>query len=66
MLIRKVSELTHEINEMELDVTEEQIRRWQAGEKIQNVMPHLTPAEREFIMSGITPYEWRMHMEDED
>jgi|TARA_R110002020_G_C16209985_1_gene766920 hypothetical protein len=43
---------------MYLDVTGEQIERWVAGELVQDVMPNLTPEEREFIMTGITPEEW--------
>lgn len=43
---------------MEIDVTLEQLSRWRNGELIQNVMPHLTPDEREFIMTGITAEKW--------
>lgn len=42
----------------EIDVTQEQIDRWESGELIQRVMPNLTPSEREFIMNGITDEEW--------
>jgi len=28
------------------------------GELIQDVFPHLTPDEREFIQTGITPEDW--------
>jgi hypothetical protein len=31
---------------------------WEGGELIQNVMPELSPEEREFLISGITPKEW--------
>jgi|TARA_R100000234_G_C4991961_1_gene176008 hypothetical protein len=44
---------------MEIDVTLEQLSSWQVdGVLIQNAMPHLTPDEREFIKTGITPEEW--------
>ena len=43
---------------MELNVTSEQVQRWQEGELVQNVFPHLNPDEREFLMTGITPEEW--------
>lgn len=43
---------------MDLDVTEEQLIRWKGGQLIQNVFPHLSPDEREFLMTGITPQEW--------
>jgi len=43
---------------MDLDVTGKQIVAWEKGELIQNVFHHLTPDEREFIKTGITPDEW--------
>ena len=43
---------------MDLPVTQEQLDRWQAGELVQNVFPHLSADEREFIMTGITAQEW--------
>ncbi len=43
---------------LEISVTEEQLQRWQAGELIQRAMPNLQPADREFIMTGITDSEW--------
>ena len=58
MLITKTSVMTGEKNEMLLPVTNEQIERWQNGELIQNVFPHLSPSEREFLISGVTPEEW--------
>ena len=58
MLITKTSPFSNKTNVMEIDVTEEQIALWESGTLIQNAMPHLTPDEREFIMTGITPEEW--------
>ena len=43
---------------MEIDVSDKQIALWMEGALIQDVMPNLTPDEREFIMTGITPAEW--------
>ena len=43
---------------MELPITQDQIDRWQRGEMIQDVMPHLTPEQREFMISGVTPADW--------
>jgi hypothetical protein len=37
---------------------EEGLRRWRGGELIQNALPGLTDAEREFLKTGITPAEW--------
>ena len=64
MLITKQSVMTGEKNTMLLPVTNEQIDRWQSGELIQNVFPHLTPSEREFLISGVTPEEWDVVNDD--
>ncbi len=64
MLITKQSVMTGEKNTMLLPVTNEQIERWQDGELIQNVFPHLSPSEREFLISGVTPEEWDVVNED--
>lgn len=58
MKVTRKSPLTHEINSMDLDITAEQVIRWDRGELIQDVFPHLTPDEREFIQTGITPEDW--------
>ena len=58
MLIAKTSSLTSRTHEMEIDVSEKQITLWMEGALIQDVMPNLSPDEREFIMTGITPAEW--------
>jgi len=41
-------------SEMDLNVSEKQITLWMEGELIQNVMPHLNPSEREFLMTGMS------------
>ena len=58
MKITKTSPFSGNTNVMEIDVTQEQIALWESGVLIQNAMPHLTPDEREFIKTGITPEEW--------
>ena len=59
MNITKRSPFSGEDNTLDLDVTQDQLDRWKGGELIQNVMPHLTPDEREFCISGIMPGgEW--------
>lgn len=61
MLVRRKSKLTGKVHEMHIDITVEQINRWCKGELIQNVCPHLSSDEREFLISGITPTEWHNH-----
>ena len=58
MLVGRKSMFTGVKSEMEIDVSEKQITLWMEGELIQNVMPNLSPNEREFLMTGITPAEW--------
>lgn len=43
---------------MDIPVTLAQIMAWNAGIHIQDAMPNLTAAQREFIMTGITEEEW--------
>jgi hypothetical protein len=63
MLIVARSDLTGNISAMDIDVTQEQINEWEGGSLIQDVMPDLTPDEREFIMTGITQEEWESKWE---
>ena len=57
--ITRTSPVTGVIHSQEIDVTDSQIEEWESGKDlIQNIMPHLTPDEREFIMTGITADEW--------
>jgi hypothetical protein len=66
MKVTRKSSLSGVIRSMELEVTSEQIRAWKEGALIQCAMPHLTPDEREFIISGITPQEWDEAFADEE
>lgn len=58
MLVFRVSPFSGVKNSMELDITDEQLRRWHNGDLIQNVFSHLTADEREFLKTGITKEEW--------
>ena len=58
MLITRKSLISGNINTMSLPITEEQYNAWEQGTLVQDAMPHLSPDEREFVMSGITPEEW--------
>ena len=58
MKITRVSPFSNKKTTLEIDVTARQIASWEKGELIQDAMPNLTPAEREFIQMGITPDEW--------
>lgn len=58
MLIERKSLYSGDTHTLDIPITDEQLNRWMAGEKIQNVCPHLTPDQREFIITGITAEEW--------
>lgn len=58
MLITRKSLISGNINTMSLPITEEQYNAWEQGTLVQVAMPHLSPDEREFVMTGITPTEW--------
>lgn len=58
MKITRTSGFTGKVHTLEINVTQAQLERWQSGEMIQNVMPHLSPDEREFLMTGVTKEEW--------
>ena len=62
MKITKISQLSGKENTMNIEVTQyEMIRienRYNSKELIQNIVPHLTMEEREFLMTGITSEEW--------
>jgi len=58
MKITKQSQLSGKTNTMELDITNEQLVKYDNGELIQNVFPNMNADEREFLKSGITSKEW--------
>jgi len=65
MLITKTSSLTGIEHTMDIDVTFQQL--WQIENKtdlIQRIVPHLLPAEREFLLTGITAEEWELAFAD--
>jgi hypothetical protein len=59
MQVTKQSRISGKISSMDLDITSEQLDRVNLGiELIQNIVPHLSSEEREFLITGITPDEW--------
>ena len=58
MLITRKSMISGEVNTLEVDCTEEQLERWQSGEKIQDAMPNVPAPLREYLMTSTTPVEW--------
>jgi len=63
MKIAKRSMFTGKVNEMDLDVTPEQIAAFEGGRGlVQDIFPNLTAGEREFLLNGVTPEEWEVGM----
>jgi len=58
MKLTRKSQLSGETNTMDLDITPEQVRKYNSGAFVQDAFPNLTADEREFILTGITPTEW--------
>lgn len=58
MIVTRKNIFTGRVRSLDLDITQEQVNRWQNGELIQNVFPHLSVDEREFLMTGIIGEEW--------
>ena len=61
MIIERQSIVSGKTYQMELDITQQQLNDF-ANDKlglIQEAFPHLSIDEREFIISGIHPIEWR-------
>lgn len=53
-------------NTRDIPVTQGQLEAWQTGGLVQEVFPHLSDDDREFLMTGITPEEWDEHFSEED
>lgn len=66
MIFIRTSILSGITRTKEFDVTEEQYNAWVSGALIQNVMPHLSFDEREFLISGTTAEEWEAFTEEAD
>lgn len=59
MLITRQSPISGKENTLDLDVSQDQLNYYYYNNTpIQKVFSHLTPAEREFIKTGITEEEW--------
>lgn len=56
MTITRKHPFTGQTFSKDLPITEEELNRWNKGELIQNVWPHLSADDREFILTGI--HDW--------
>jgi len=58
MLITRTSPFSGKENTIDLPITEEQLMLYEGGLHVQHAFPHLSAADREFILSGIISSEW--------
>lgn len=58
MRIRRTSPMTGKTVSRSLRVTTAELRAWDAGSLIQDAMPHLSPADREWLQTGLTTEDW--------
>ena len=66
MLITRTSPVTGLSHTLDLPVTADQISEWENGTLIQDAMPHLSPSQREFLISGCTSEEFDLLFPPED
>ena len=63
MKITRTSPFTGKTRTLDLPVTFEQMGKYQNGEGyLQDIFAHLSPGEREFILTGVTDEEWSEHI----
>lgn len=59
MLITRLSKISGIQHTRDINITEEEFQRvTTSSELIQDILPHLSDDDREFLISGITPEEW--------
>lgn len=58
MLVERKSQVTGKVHTLDLPITEAQALAYEQGKLVQDAFPNLTPEQREFIITGITPEEW--------
>lgn len=60
MIITRKSQLDGVERSMDLNVTIDQMNEFISSDRrhIQDIFPNLSPPEREFILTGITPEQW--------
>ena len=59
MQVTRTSRITGITRTIDLPITEEQLIDFGRGARVQDALWNLTPAQREFFMTGITDEEWQ-------
>lgn len=70
MLVERVSIISGNKNRMEVSVDPKKLQAWERFDQrsrplVQSYFQELSNDEREFLISGITPEEWKRVMGDE-
>lgn len=66
-IVTKRSLLSNTMHKATLKMTFKEYGKWfHKGGLIQDVLPHLTKEEREFLMTGATPEEWDKAFKDDE
>lgn len=58
MIVKRRSPISGVTRTMDITVSPEQVQAYNNGAHVQDAFSHLTPAEREFIITGTTEAEW--------
>lgn len=60
MIVHRISHLTGKINCKDIPITPQQLVLVEnrGHQSIQDIVPHLTNEDREFLMTGMTNSEW--------
>lgn len=66
MMITRTSPYSGKENTKEINVTEEQLNNWRNGMLIQKAMPNVSVDDREFIINGMTPEDWKEMQNESD
>lgn len=59
MIISRKSPFTGNTYQWDIDISQKQLNNYNSGMYLHIVAPQLTLDEREFIITGITPTEWK-------
>lgn len=67
MLVYAKSTVTGKTNVMDLPITQRELDVWKDSNMlVQDFFPNLTPEQREFILTGVTPEKWDAVFGDEE
>lgn len=64
--VTRQSRISGKVNKRTVPATPAQFDAWNAGALVQDAFPDCTDEDREFILSGITPEEWKATFGEEE